>query len=356
VILQRYVLRELLLSFTFGLAILVSLLLLGGAFQAFRTTEGLALELVLRFVPLLTVELAPLAVLTASATAATLVYGRLAAENEIDAMRMSGISPARIFMPALLFGLLLSAATYGLAEHASPAAHFQRRSAFKETVLMALKAPPPGKYQLRVGNYRLGYDDCVEGRMQGLWLMKFNVNADPEIRYQSRSGYALIEEGQPPRLVMSHPEVVHYDLAGRMTTVTVGSDVTVDLEDQEGYRSERQPRDMASEELLAYAEALPRGARKRAEALTIFHTRYAQAAAPLLLVLVAMPTGVFVKKASRLAGLGAAVPPLLLYFVLFFVFQGMGAKGRVPALAAAYAPDALLLALGSGLLWRILRK
>ena len=58
------------------------------------------------------------------------------------------------------------------------------------------------------------------------------------------------------------------------------------------------------------------------------------------------------RKGSRLAGLGASLPPLLLYFIAFFVTQGMGERGRLPAVAAAWLPDALLALLAAVFLWR----
>ena len=95
---------------------------------------------------------------------------------------------------------------------------------------------------------------------------------------------------------------------------------------------------------------------ERVEISTILHTRISQSAAPFLLVLVSVPIGIFVRRGSRLAGLGASLPPLLTYFVLFFVFKGMGEKGRVEPVVAAYLPDAALLLLALCLLGLVYRK
>ena len=94
----------------------------------------------------------------------------------------------------------------------------------------------------------------------------------------------------------------------------------------------------------------------RNQILMILHTRYASSLAPMLLVLVAMPIGILVQRGSRLAGLGAALPPLLIYFVSYFIFQGLGDKSRVHPILAAYAPDLFLGALAYLLLWGISRK
>ena len=69
-----------------------------------------------------------------------------------------------------------------------------------------------------------------------------------------------------------------------------------------------------------------------------------------------VPIGIFVRKGSRLAGLGAAVPPLLVYFVAFLVFRGMGEQGTVSPLVAAWAPDAILAVAAAVLLWKACRK
>jgi lipopolysaccharide export LptBFGC system permease protein LptF len=90
--------------------------------------------------------------------------------------------------------------------------------------------------------------------------------------------------------------------------------------------------------------------------LLILHSRYATSLAPLLLVLVAVPIGILVRRGSRLAGLGAALPPLLIYLVSYFVFQGLGDKNRVHPILAAYAPDVFLAVLSSILLWGVARR
>ena len=72
--------------------------------------------------------------------------------------------------------------------------------------------------------------------------------------------------------------------------------------------------------------------------------------------MVAMPIGILVKKGSRLAGLGASLPPLLVYLVCYFIFQGLGDKNRISPYLAAYGPDLFLAALALFLLWGIARR
>lgn len=353
-ILQRYVLRELSVSFAFTALSVMAVCLLGTMFQLLRAFEGLGLELLLRIAPVASGYVAPWALLVASCTAATLVYGRMAADNEVDAMRLSGVHTGRILSPAIFFGLVLCGLSWIVHEHAAPAAHYARRRLVRESVVALLKLPPPGPQRFSIGPYKLSYADYREGRMERPALVKYNRDGR-EVEYYALQGRIQIEEGRPPRLVLSRPTARHHDAGGNVAQITADGDVPVDLEIAEVYQTDKGPDDMTRLELWDF-HARVSDPRKRRAALLTLHSRTAQAAAPLLLVLVAVPIGILVKRGSRLAGLGAALPPLILYFVAFFVFQGIGDKGRIPPAAAAWAPNGILLAVALALLAGVFRK
>jgi len=352
-ILQRYILKELLTSFLFAFATILAVCLLGTLFQVFRSLEGLGFDLLLRVTPMATGYVAPWAMAVASCTSATLVYGRLAAENEIDAMRMSGVHTARIVTPAVFFGIILIFAAYGINEHAAPAAHFARRKMIRESVLTLLRLPPPGNQRFTIGPYKLSYVDYRNGRMERPYLMRFDRHGLAE-EFRAASGRVDLS-GPLPQIIMSRPTMTRIDPSGKVSNATAGNDFPVPLEIEDIYEIQKRLDDMSLRELW---ETYWRTAEKprRSAILTTIHTRYAQSLAPLFLVLVAMPIGIYVKRGSRLAGLGAALPPLLIYFVLYFVFQGMGDKDRVPPVVAAYAPDACLMTVSLVLLGTVFRR
>jgi lipopolysaccharide export LptBFGC system permease protein LptF len=293
------------------------------------------------------------ALTVASCMAATLVYGRLAAENEVQAMQVSGIHANRIMAPALLFGLGLAIVGYGLNENLLPYVRHNRRLSIREAALQALQLPPPGKQEFVLGQYRLSYTDYIKGRMERPTLMRFD-RGRLVFEYFAASGSILAGEN-PPRLVLSRPRCREIDEKGNEHSFSAESDVSVPIEIEEVRQAERRQEDLPADDLWPLI-ARTDDPEKRARILLIVHTRYASSFAPLLLTLVAAPIGIFVKRGSRLAGLGTAIPPLLLYFVAFFIFQGLGDKGRVPWPVAAYAPDGLLLGLALTLLGRIYRK
>ena len=354
-ILQRYILRELLIAFSFTFAVVMAVSLVGTMFQVFRAFEGLGWTLLLQVGPLAAGYVAPYALLVASATATTLVYGRMSAENEINAMRTSGIPAPRILAPAVLFGLLLAVAGYALHEHATPAARDGRRRILRESILHVLKVPPPGIQRFTLGDYRLSYTDYRDGRLLGPILLRFLPDGKLGFEYHAPEGTILVENGMPV-IVMSRPRGVQLDADGTEHRFDAGSDIRVALELEDVRPNDRRLEDLPRGNLEASLESGTLSPRDQAKVRTLLHTRRAQAVAPFLLALVSAPIGIFVRRGSRLAGLGAALPPLLVHFIASFAFQGMGERGRMNAALAAWAPDAILAVLAVVLFARLLRK
>jgi len=353
VILQRYILRELIGSFIFAFCTVLSVCLIGTMFQVVRTFPGLGLEILVKALPLTIGSLATWVIFVAACTSSTLVYARLAAENEITAMRTCGIHAWRIIAPALLMGLMLVGIAYPLNEIVVPSARYRKRLSFREATLHALKSPLPGSQDFKIGTMRITYTDYLDGRMLGPTISRYK-NHTLVMECFAPSGVILAQDG-PLRVVMTKPFGWQTNDRGQQELFSARSDVTIEIPPEDTDNAPRQLVDQPAEELWRKVFAT-RDPAVRNPILLILHTRYASSLAPMLLVLVAMPIGVLVRRGSRLAGLGAALPPLLLYFVMYFVFQGLGDKNRVSPLLAAYAPDLFLAGLSSILLWGIVRR
>jgi lipopolysaccharide export system permease protein len=351
-ILQRYILRELLQAFAFTFATVTAVCLIGTMFQVFRSFEGLGLVVILKVLPLALGYVATWALLAAVTTATTLVYGRLSADNEINAMRACGVHANRMIAPSVLFGTIVCLGAYALNEEVVPLSRHLRRVLFREATLEALRLPPPGRQEFRVGKYRLSYADFRDGRMERPTLMQFDRDR-VVMEYFAPSGWVDVSS-TPLKLVMSKPRYRQVDAKGAEHTVSAESDVAIPLELDEFRSADIRLEDRPREDLERLLESADPKLAGRIR--VILQTRLAASAAPLLLVLMAVPIGLYVRRGSRLAGLGAALPPLLVYFVSFFIFQGLGDKGRIDPLVAAWAPDGFLGALAFLLLAGVYRK
>lgn len=109
-ILTRYVLRQLVAPFMFAAILLTALMMMDVVADRFGSLVGKGLgwrpvaEVFLYSIPFMFAVIVPMAVLVA----VLYVFNRLAADNEISAMKASGVSLARITAPVVLLATILA--------------------------------------------------------------------------------------------------------------------------------------------------------------------------------------------------------------------------------------------------------
>ena len=109
-ILTRYVLRQLVAPFLFAAILLTALMMLDVVADRFGSLVGKGLgwrivsEVFLYSIPFIFAVIVPMAVLVA----VLFVFNRLAADNEISAMKASGVSLGRITLPVVALATLLA--------------------------------------------------------------------------------------------------------------------------------------------------------------------------------------------------------------------------------------------------------
>ena len=123
-IFDRYIARQLLGVTALGVMALSALLLLGNLFKELRpllvenkAPISIVLEFIFQVIPFSLMFSIPWGFLTA----VLLVYGRLASDNELTSMRMSGMSLWRLSAPAIAIGIALSGLCYWINIDIAPA-------------------------------------------------------------------------------------------------------------------------------------------------------------------------------------------------------------------------------------------
>ncbi len=161
-ILSRYVLREHVGPFLFALTALTSLMILNFISRQFGELVGKGLpssvigEFFLLSIPFTIALTLPMSVLVAVLYA----FSRLAAENEVTALKASGVSPWRLVTPALVAGLFMSVFLLAFNDQVLPRANHRLKtlqddiSQAKPTFLLkpqVINAIQEGKFYLKAG-------------------------------------------------------------------------------------------------------------------------------------------------------------------------------------------------------------
>jgi lipopolysaccharide export system permease protein len=138
-ILQRLILRELSKVFFLSLVGITGILLMAGII-AEASQQGLSPAQVIAIIPLLIPSTLPYTIPATTLFATSVVYGRLAADNEILAIKAAGINMSMVIWPGILLGVIMSTVTMGLYYRIIPYTHGLMRSMFLNDVEDALYA------------------------------------------------------------------------------------------------------------------------------------------------------------------------------------------------------------------------
>lgn len=154
--LDRYILLQLIIVTLLGVMSLSALLLLGQLFRELRpllveshAPLGIVWNFIVQVVPFSLTFSVPWGFLTA----VLLVYGRLAADNELTSMRMAGLSLWRLSAPAIGLGVALSFLCYWINTEIAP----KGKQAMTDIVLNAAMSNP--KELLRAGQSITKFND-----------------------------------------------------------------------------------------------------------------------------------------------------------------------------------------------------
>lgn len=188
-IFDRYIARQLLGVTALGVMALSALLLLGNLFKELRpllvenkAPISIVLEFIFQVIPFSLMFSIPWGFLTA----VLLVYGRLASDNELTSMRMSGMSLWRLSAPAIAIGIALSGLCYWINIDIAPRA----KQSISELLIKAASINPKGLLNegqaiTKFDNLEIYIDKRVDDVIHGMHIYQKADDKSP------RRGHAL---------------------------------------------------------------------------------------------------------------------------------------------------------------------
>jgi lipopolysaccharide export system permease protein len=200
-LLNRYLLRQLAAPFVFALAAQTSLMLLSQVAKKFGALVGKGLpwtvigEVFALSLPFIIAMTLPMAVLLA----VLYTFSHLAADNEITAMRASGVSVYQVLTPVLLWGACMAAFNFAFVDQVLPRTNARLRALLidigrkKPTFELreqVINEVPPSQYFLRASRI-----DAATGRMRGITIYDVGGEASRRVIYAD-SGSMAYAEGQ----------------------------------------------------------------------------------------------------------------------------------------------------------------
>ena len=298
-------------------------------------------------VPLMVYELAPLATLVA--TLVTLAI--LAKNNEVTALKASGISMYRLVLPLLLCSCLVAGGMFLLDDTFLPYAN-QRQDALRDQI----KGKPAQTYleparqwifgeNSKIYNYELFDPD----RQLFGGLNVFEL--DPGTFQIRRRIYATRATWEPSESawVLTGGWVRDFDADGHVLRYEPFTATSLpELTEPPGYfrREVRQYYQMNWRQLGQYIASLRQAGFDTARLSVQWQKKFAFPLIAAIIVFLSAPFAFLTGTRGAIGGLAVAVGIGVVYWATSALFEAMGSVGQLPPLLAGWAPDAIFGFLG----------
>jgi lipopolysaccharide export system permease protein len=363
-LLDRYLLRELIKPFLFGVGAVSSVGVAAGSLfsllqdvTATRIPLDIALQVLVLQIPRFISLSLPIALLMAS----LLTISRLLSERELTAMQACGVSFGRLVRPILLFGLCITLAMFGLNEAIVPFTQYQSK--------LALRKPlQEGQITARDKNIfypeygpdkevrRFFYAQSFDGKsMQGLTILDFTRSEANQIiaaesatwdsqgsRWQFRDGrlYIVTSDGSEQSVSSFSDQDLYVPRDATALAAPTQSLEDMSIADAQVY--------------LATVQQQGNQLQTRKAQIRIQQ----QLSLPLVSVIFAFigtALGSTLQGLSSSTGFGMSALIVLGYYILMFLTNNLGNLGWISPVLAAWLPNACMVGISVWLFKRINR-
>jgi lipopolysaccharide export system permease protein len=317
------------------------------------------LKLLLFLVPYLLSYTIPMAALCA----AILVFGKLSNDNEITAMKASGLSLYRIAAPILVIGLVLSTYSLYMNDKLVPKAHLQTRKTMRDIGLRS-----PAAY-IEAGTFIRGFKEYI------IFIYEINGNKLSNIRiYQP-------QKDKPTRTIVAAkgefipiPEerIVKLKLIDGTSEEPIPTNptnfyklnfktyyMTLNLEEPKktSKNIKKKTKDMTFRELRQEMEEIRRvGIADVSPLLARIHKKIALSFSSLAFILIGLPIAVKTHRSEKSIGFGISLAVLIIYW--FFLATGniCAIKKIFPPWLSMWLGNIIFMAIGVFLFYRTAKR
>jgi len=352
-ILDRYLLNEVVAPFAFALAAFTLFMVVNTFFLAadYIINKAVPFGLVMRYIVLQIPSFVYLILPFATLFGVLQGFGRIAGDNELTAMRTSGIALGRIARPALFVGLVLVAIAFFVNDFIAPESQHKSQTVFREIAYHSSQPiiQPDQFVRTEDGQHAIfvGSMDPQTGLMHSVQIYSLGAGNFPETLT------ALTARQIGGKLVLYDGVDTVYGAKGLVTKQQNFDSLEFPLADASLlFEGPRGPFEMNSRELAREIKALKVSGEDTRQFEMDLQQKYAMPLACLISVLIALPLGFRFGKRGRGVAAGAALLVLLGYWLIMAATNALGKNGAIPPPLAAWIPNLVMGSAGLFMLWK----
>jgi lipopolysaccharide export system permease protein len=311
-------------------------------------------KLFLFMMPYLLTYTLPIAVLTAI----LLSLGRLSSDNEIVAIRASGISMFKVIAPLLSMGLMLSLLLVIFNDRVIPYAHYATR---KTLIEVGMKNPTaalePGVFINSFQKYVLFIYNIEDNKLSNVRIYEPREGKPTRTIVAKRGEFIAIPENRTVKLKLidgtsdePNPENPRnfYKLNFKNYFMTLNLNDGADKD-----KIDKKPSDMTIQELNAEIKKLQKEGIDPAPLVTEINKKLALAFSCLVFILVGVPLAVITRRREKSINLGIAFVIVGFYYLLFIGSEALSLQGYLSPYIAMWIPNMIFGSIGAIMTYRL---
>lgn len=359
-ILRTYFLKEFITPLFMALGVLTFVMILGNLIKIADLVINKGVDIVsvskllLFMIPFLLTYTVPISALTA----VLLSLGRLSSDNEIIAIRASGINLFRLIVPLLIVGVILSLTLVFFNDRVVPYAHFATRKTLMEVgVKNPTAALEPGVFINSFEKYILFIYRIEENKMFNVRIYQPEEGKPTRTIVAKRGEFIAVPEKSMVKLKLidgtaDEPDPENptnfYKLNFKTYFITLNL-ANAQKKDSIG----KKPKDMTLQELSSEADKMKRSGIDPTPLITEIHGRIAMAFSCLVFILLGSSLAIITRRREKTVNFGFVFLIVGAFYLLFIGAETLSLQGFLPPEIAMWLPNLILATIGTILTIRL---
>ncbi|MFW5996812.1 MAG: LptF/LptG family permease [Lentisphaeria bacterium] len=361
--LNFYIAGTLFRSTLLGIGILTFVMMVGSLFKAADLiSRGVGVSLIAKYIgyvlPHALQFTLPLAILCAT----VLVFSRLSADNEISAMRASGISLWQIVSPGLLLAALLSGLCFSLQlETAAECRYRAHNLRSGDTIKNPLAFVEPGRY-VHFPGHIIYLGSRHENQIGDVQIYRLNKQDEIEEDISSPGGTVEYDE-QSAILTLKLDDAIIYtvergeDQRARERHTAGNLTYRLDTDEMDRIGSlARKPKYMSMHRILSTIYIHNKAGEQTTPLYLELHKRLALAFSPVGFFMIGIPFGIKTRRSESSIGIVISLILAMFFYVFLALAESLQAEARYHPEVLVWIPNILYQLGGLYAIRRIARR
>lgn len=348
-ILRNYILREFTGPFFLCLGVLTFVMVLIGNLKRIADlviNKGVDLFSVIQIFIYLTPYIVTYTLPISILVAILLALGRLSGDNEIIAIRSSGVNLFKLILPLLAVGLALSLALAAFNDQAASYAHFAYRRVLQQ---MGIKNPTAAFEEgVFIDSFKkyilfIYHVDQKKNRLNNIRIYEPQGDEKPTRTIVAKAGEFITIPGKNSiklKLIdgtSDEPDPENPTNFYKLNFRTYFMDL--DMAQMQNEVVEKKYKEMTIKELKKEAKKLKSEGISPAPLVTKIHEKLALAFSCLVFMLLGSSLGIITRRREKTINIGIAVLIIVCYYPMYIGLVALAIEGYLPAALACWIPN-----------------